>query len=163
MSEETIDLAIKRFVLSSTSPCSTRTTILRGGDTWTPDTHIKLIQKYGFDLETSQHLSLNYGDFSWEVADLACTDPQNLVKIAQGYPFIEAEILYACRNELACTLTDVIARRTRLSFLNASACRKALPRIVEVMGDELGWPVERRQSEIANAEEFLKSMGLSVC
>lgn len=34
---------------------------------------------------------------------------------------------------------DMIARRLRLAFLNVQACQEALPEIVSIMAEELGW------------------------
>lgn len=74
---------------------------------------------------------------------------------------IEAEIRYAVRNEYAQTVIDVIARRTRLSFLNAQAALDAVPRVVEIMAEELDWDRERRRKEVEGAVVFLGSMGLA--
>jgi glycerol-3-phosphate dehydrogenase len=53
-----------------------------------------------------------------------------------------------------------VARRTRLSFLNAQAALDALPRVVDIMADECGWSKARKASEIEKATVFLTSMGL---
>ena len=73
---------------------------------------------------------------------------------------IEAEVRYAVRHEYAQTAIDVIARRCRLSFLNAQAALDALPRVVEIMAEELHWPAARAKAETAAATNFLLSMGL---
>ena len=73
---------------------------------------------------------------------------------------IEAEVRYAVRHEYAETAVDVIARRCRLSFLNAQATLGALPRVVEIMAEDLGWSHSRQQAEIDRATKFLASMGL---
>lgn len=39
---------------------------------------------------------------------------------------------------------DVLARRTRLAFLNAYSALDALPRVIEIMKDELGWTKQRQ-------------------
>ena len=67
---------------------------------------------------------------------------------------------YAVRYEYAQTAVDVIARRCRLSFLNAQAALGALPRVVEIMTEDLDWSHSRQQAEIDRATEFLASMGL---
>lgn len=51
---------------------------------------------------------------------------------------------YAVR-EYACTAVDIIARRTRLSFCNVHAAQEALPRIVEIMAEELKWSKAKQQ------------------
>jgi glycerol-3-phosphate dehydrogenase len=58
------------------------------------------------------------------------------------------------------TAIDVLARRTRLSFLDAHAALDALPRIVDIMAEELGWSYSERKKQISKAFQFLGSMGL---
>lgn len=64
-------------------------------------------------------------------------------------------------HEYAQTAVDVLARRTRLSFLNVYAALEALPRVVDIMADELGWSRAERKAQIAQAVEFFGSMGLA--
>ena len=60
--------------------------------------------------------------------------------------------------------TDFIARRTRLSFLNVQVTLECLPRIIDIMSEELGWDSRRKEKEFEDAQEFLRSMGLpEVC
>lgn len=47
--------------------------------------------------------------------------------------------------EYACTLVDVLARRTRLAFLDVQAAEEAIPRIAEIMSKELNWSKSRKQ------------------
>jgi len=53
-------------------------------------------------------------------------------------------VIYAVR-EYAATVIDVLARRTRLAFLNVRAAEESLPRIVELMSRELGWSKQHEQ------------------
>jgi glycerol-3-phosphate dehydrogenase len=73
---------------------------------------------------------------------------------------IDAEVRYAVRHEYAQKAVDVIARRTRLSFLNAQAALDALPQVVDILAEELQWDQKRKKQEIEDATEFLASMGL---
>lgn len=74
---------------------------------------------------------------------------------------IEAEVHYAIRHEYAQTALDVLARRTRLSFLNARAALQALPRVIDIMSEELGWTRQERIKQIKDTIDFLVgSMGL---
>jgi glycerol-3-phosphate dehydrogenase len=73
---------------------------------------------------------------------------------------IDAEVRYAVRHEYALTAIDVLARRTRLSFLNARAALDALPHIVDIMADEFGWSYRERKKQISEAFQFLGTMGL---
>lgn len=50
-----------------------------------------------------------------------------------------------------------------MSFLNVLAADEALPRIVEIMGEELNWSKEKRAYEIQHGKDFLKrEMGLNL-
>ena len=59
--------------------------------------------------------------------------------------------------EYAATAVDVIARRLRLSFLNVQAAEEALPVVVQIMGDELGWDQQERARQTEEAVVFLRS------
>ncbi|KAH6571438.1 hypothetical protein BASA60_007150 [Batrachochytrium salamandrivorans] len=163
MAEETVDKAIQVFDLKPSGPCVTEHLQLIGSSGWSKNMFIKLIQHFGLETEVAQHLSDSYGDRAWTVAALASQTgsrwPLFGRRLAPGYPYIEAEVYYACQREYACTIVDVIARRTRLSFLNAQATLAALPRIAEIMSDELGWDTARKQAEINTATQFLMTMG----
>jgi glycerol-3-phosphate dehydrogenase len=74
---------------------------------------------------------------------------------------IEAEVVYAVRYEYAQTAIDVLARRTRLSFLNARAALESLPRVVDIMASELNWSRAQKKAQIEQAVSFLSSMGLA--
>lgn len=60
------------------------------------------------------------------------------------FPYVEAEVRYACR-EYAAKAKDIIARRLRLAFLNAQAAEEALPKIIDIMGEELKWSSQEKQ------------------
>ena len=64
------------------------------------------------------------------------------------------------RSEGACTAADVISRRTRLAFLDVDSALKALPRVIDVMAEELSWSDARREHEWTETVHFLRSMGL---
>jgi glycerol-3-phosphate dehydrogenase len=155
MAEETVDEAIKQFKLKPIEKCQTDHIKLIGGHAWSKTMFIKLIQQFGLETEVAKHLSESYGDRAWTVAAMAeetgLAWPIHGKRLSPLYPYIEAECRYACRVEYAQRATDFIARRTRLSFLNVQATLDALPRVIDLMGEELGWD---------DALQFLKSMGL---
>jgi glycerol-3-phosphate dehydrogenase len=53
-------------------------------------------------------------------------------------PYCGAEVVWAVREEMARTVEDVLARRTRALFLNARAAIAMAPRVAELMAKELG-------------------------
>ena len=52
--------------------------------------------------------------------------PVTGIRLHQEFPYIEAEVKYAIK-EYARSAIDIIARRTRISFLNVLAADEALP------------------------------------
>ncbi|KAF7323209.1 Glycerol-3-phosphate dehydrogenase [Mycena chlorophos] len=164
MAEETVNEAVKVFKLKPKTGCVTETLRLVGSDGWSRNMFIGLVQRYGLETEVAKHLSDNYGDRAWTVCDLAEptgeTWPLHGIRLSKAYPYIEAEVRYAIRHEYALTPVDVLARRTRLSFLNARAALEALPRVADIMAAELGWSSAEKAQQIKRAVEFLSSMGL---
>jgi glycerol-3-phosphate dehydrogenase len=72
----------------------------------------------GLPLAVAEHLSHNYGDKAGQLAALVEARPRLAAPLATGFPFIEAEVVYAIKHEYAVTAVDVLARRTRLAFLH---------------------------------------------
>nr|ALE15156.1 mitochondrial glycerol-3-phosphate dehydrogenase [Larimichthys crocea] len=157
MAEETLDAAIKAHSLPA-EPCKTVGLQLEGGKGWTPTLYIRLVQDYGLENEVAQHLASTYGGKAFDVAKMAQVTGQRWPivgkRLVSEFPYIESEVLYAIK-EYACTAIDVIARRTRLGFLNVQAADEALPRIVQIMGKELDWCQERKTAELEAARNFL--------
>ncbi|XP_027866820.1 glycerol-3-phosphate dehydrogenase, mitochondrial isoform X1 [Xiphophorus couchianus] len=157
MAQETIDAAVK-FLHLPARPCRTVGLMLEGAKDWTPTLFIRLVQDYGLEEEVAQHLATAYGGKAFDVAKMAQVTGQRWPivgkRLVSEFPYIEAEVLYAIK-EYACTAIDVMARRTRLGFLNVQAADEALPRIVQIMGKELNWSQEKRTEELEAAKMFL--------
>ena len=66
------------------------------------------------------------------------------------------QVRFAVR-EYACTAVDVIARRLRISFLNVVAAEEALPRIIDIMTEELKWSKSEARKQHEEAVKFLRS------
>ncbi|KIO05263.1 hypothetical protein M404DRAFT_141245 [Pisolithus tinctorius Marx 270] len=174
MAEETVNTAVEVFGLQDkvNGPCRTEELRLVGSDGWSPTMFIGLIQRastmlayfFGLDTDVATQLSDNYGDRAWTVCALAQPTgeqwPLHGVRLSPNYSYLEAEVLYATRHEYACTAVDVLARRTRLAFVNAQAALSALPRVIEIMSEELGWDRARQRQEFERSIKFLQSMGL---
>ena len=132
MAEETIDAAVKACDLKPKNGCVTKGLLLEGGHTWTPTSFIRLVQDYGLETEVAIHLSNTYGDQAEKVAEMSSLTgkrwPVTGVRLHQEFPYLEAEVKYAVK-EYARSAVDVIARRTRMSFLNVLAADEALPSI----------------------------------
>lgn len=58
-------------------------------------------------------------------------------KLHANYDFVEGEIVWAIRNEMARTPEDFLARRTRLLFLDVKVCNEIIERVSKIMASEL--------------------------
>lgn len=131
--------------------CQTHMVRLVGAHGYSQNLFINLIQHYGLETEVAQHLTESYGDRAWSVAAMCQPSqkrfPARGERLAPLYPFVDGEVRYACRAEMAQTAADVLSRRTRLAFLNASAALEALPKVIDIMAEELGWNSSRKDIE----------------
>ncbi|KAE8335163.1 hypothetical protein BDV24DRAFT_144402 [Aspergillus arachidicola] len=144
--------------------CQTHQVRLIGAHGYSKTLFINLIQHFGLETDVAKHLTQSYGDRAWQVAALSSPTnarfPVRGQRISALYPFIDGEVRYAVRHEYAQTAVDVIARRTRLAFLNAEAALEALPSIIDLMSEELNWDNKRKDLEWKESVGFLSSMGL---
>lgn len=185
MAEETVDEAIKNFHLqpkpldyvpriSGTDitdrdapldgTCQTHQVKLVGAHGFNKTLFINLIQHFGVETDVAKHLMTSYGDRAWTVAALCSPTnkrfPVRGTRISELYPYVDGEVRYACRHEYAESAVDVLARRTRLAFLNAQAALESLPGVIDLMSEELGWSKQRQEREWKEGVSFLASMGL---
>ncbi|KAH9898619.1 FAD dependent oxidoreductase-domain-containing protein [Xylariomycetidae sp. FL2044] len=185
MAEECVDAAVKEFGLP-TKPfvdaprvsgteavddgaildgsCQTHNVRLVGAHGFSKTLFINIIQHFGIETEVAKHLTESYGDRAWTVAAMCKPTDQRFPargeRISELYPFVDGEIRYAVTHEYAQTAVDVVARRTRLAFLNAQAALECLPRIIDIMSEELKWDKKRQDREWTDTVAFLESMGL---
>jgi glycerol-3-phosphate dehydrogenase len=66
---------------------------------------------------------------------------------------VKAEVIWAIRQEMARTLEDVLARRTRALFLNARAALAMAPAVAELMASELDWDKVTHAKQLAAFRE----------
>ncbi len=79
-----------------------------------------------------------YGADAPAIQDLMRLHPSLAEPLHPLLPYTAAEVVWAARFEMACTLEDILARRTRALFLNARAALEMAPRVVSLLAAELG-------------------------
>ena len=75
---------------------------------------------------------------------------QLLGRLAPDIDIIEAEVVWAARHELAFSVDDVLARRTRLAQERPDRGAAIAPRVAKLLGAELGWNAARQEREVAS-------------
>ena len=82
---------------------------------------VVLLQEFGEWIAppTAHHLVRAYGGRARHVLQTRSADGRALLEpLVRGFPYLEAEVVHAVRHEYAVHAEDVLARRTRLAFLN---------------------------------------------
>ena len=97
------------------------------------------LKVHGFceDAERFGELAI-YGADAEKIEDLIKENPKLAEKLHKNLSYCAAEIVWAARFEMAQTVEDVLARRTRALFLDARAAIEIAPRTAEIMARELG-------------------------
>jgi glycerol-3-phosphate dehydrogenase len=101
-------------------------------------------------------------------ADLPIKPPATLDKtepLHPDFPYTDGDVIRAVRDEMARTIEDVLARRTRVLFLDAKAAIKLAARVGELMAKELdkddAWVAEQIVNFRTIAENYSPTLSSS--
>jgi glycerol-3-phosphate dehydrogenase len=132
MAEHTVDQAADLARLPE-RPCVTRT-----------------LNVHGFHPNADRFGALGvYGSDALAIQDLTRATPALGAALHADLPYTGAEVVWSTRHEMARTVEDVLARRTRALFLNARAAAAIAPAVARLMAGELGWDSSREAAEVA--------------
>jgi glycerol-3-phosphate dehydrogenase len=100
-----------------------------------------------------------YGSDAPAIEHLMAGDAPLRERLHPDLPYTAAEVVWAARHEMARTVEDVLARRTRALFLNARAAIAMAPRVAELLAHELQrddrWRARELRSFQDTARHFL--------
>lgn len=119
MAEETVDLAIVHTGLEPKA-CVTQNLSIHGSTTSTGNDHLAI-----------------YGSDRNKIEALIKQDPGLAKPLHSSFPFIEAEIIWSARNEMAETVEDILSRRLRVLFIDAQAAKEMAPQVASLLAKEL--------------------------
>jgi glycerol-3-phosphate dehydrogenase len=132
MAEDCVNQAATMAQLEE-RPCVTRTLNIHG--------YHQNAEKFG-DLEV-------YGGDAPAIETLRRSSAALAEVLDPELPYTAAEIVWAARHEMARTLDDVLARRTRALFLNSKAALRMAPKAAAVLARELGRDEAWERAQIA--------------
>jgi glycerol-3-phosphate dehydrogenase len=141
MGQDTIDRATQVAALPKRA-CVTLDLKLHG---WTPEpapAGSPWESEYGADLSA--------------LKDLSAQDPRLDALLHPRLPFKLREVVWAARYEMARTVEDVLARRTRALFLDARAAIEAAPAVAGLLAAELRHCEAWKQKSLADFVETAK-------
>ena len=85
-------------------------------------------------------------------------------KLHPDLPYTASDVIRAVRSEMAQTVEDVLARRTRALFLNATAAIAMAPRVADIMaaelGKDVGWAAKQVDDFLLVAEAYKLPLNL---
>ncbi|MCZ6678155.1 MAG: glycerol-3-phosphate dehydrogenase/oxidase [Candidatus Poribacteria bacterium] len=97
--------------------------------------------------EARQRLIQRYGSGIAQIEALIGQDATLADRLIESLPFLKAEVIYACWEEMVLTLEDFLWRRTRIGLTRGQGIPQA-PEIGGLIGQECGWDKERINAEV---------------
>ena len=134
MAADAVDRAVE--VLGTRRRSRTKRLRLHGADGWDAS-------------GLPQELTERYGSDATEVLALQRADVRLTEPIVQGLPYSKAEVVYAARAEMACTVDDVLSRRTRARLLARDDSAEAADDVAALLATELGWDENEVARQVA--------------
>ncbi|MFV0426366.1 MAG: FAD-dependent oxidoreductase [Beutenbergiaceae bacterium] len=122
-------------------------TPLSGGATFDRRAYVAASADAGVPQQVARGWLRRYGCNAVEVLSRWQADPDARIVIGPRGLSV-AEIRYAVQVEMACTLADLLVRRTSIFFWDAHGGLETIERISTVMAHELGWDEQQRMSEV---------------
>jgi len=143
MGEDTVDQAA---TVGELDPVESRTTELKLHGAQVTSDFRDALYVYGSDMKG--------------IRDLAAS-PELAAKLHDRLPYIAAEVSWAARNEMARTVEDVLARRTRALLLDARASIEAAEPVAKLLARELNRNAEWAENQLRVYSELAQQYVLS--
>lgn len=97
-----------------------------------------------------------YGVDASQIAAIQKENPSMATKLHPNYPYTEAQVIWAVREEMALKVEDVLSRRIRLLILDAKAALEVAPRVAALMAEELGKDTDWIRDELEDFDKLAK-------
>jgi glycerol-3-phosphate dehydrogenase len=121
---------------------------LPGGDIASYDALLAEISRETNDAPLAAHLAQSYGSRWRQVWSEISSDGGDAILI-DGLPYTAGELRYCARMEMACTLGDLLIRRTKLAFETRDHGTLIADRAAAAVAGVLGWDERARSAAVA--------------
>ena len=91
-----------------------------------------------------------------EVPTSSVFSPAHGERLLASLSFLEEDVVHAVRQEWACTVEDVLARRSRLLLLDARASMEIAPKVASLIAAELGYDESWQEKQVAHFRELAR-------
>ena len=111
----------------------------------------------GLSRSVLAHLAGRHGTETGDVLRLCASHPELASPLHPALPYIRAEVVWAARMEMARSVEDVLARRTRAAILDRNAALEAAPLVASLLGGELGLDDATEAAQVADFERAIRA------
>ena len=98
-----------------------------------------------------------YGTDAFKINDLINENPELAEMLDDSLQISKAQVVWAVKNEMARTVEDVLARRTRALLLDAKKSEALAPKVADIMASELGMNGEWTKNQIDSYKQLAKN------
>jgi glycerol-3-phosphate dehydrogenase len=151
MAAEAVDEVVRRLRRRAREPLTHRRP-LPGGELASVEGEVAAAAQTTGDPEAAAWMVRAHGTRWRRVWSLCETDRRLRERLDPELPYLAAEVAHATTHELACTLGDVLLRRTHLAFETRDHGRAAAERAADVMAPLLAWDAAQREAMMAHFE-----------
>lgn len=150
MASDAVDAAVHSLG-GPIGPSVTTTVPLLGADGYRArwnQRHL-LARESGLTVARIEHLLNRYGDNTDQLLEMIADDARLAEPLPGAEDYLAVEIAYACSHEGAMHLTDLLARRTRISIETWDRGVSTAPVAAAIAAEVLGWDGEKVDYEVA--------------
>jgi glycerol-3-phosphate dehydrogenase len=144
MAQDTVDVLSRR---DGRKPIHlTQDLPLQGGMNWASvqPTLERRGETLGIPSPILKHLGRSYGSEANELLNLIEHDSSLATQLIADLPYIRAEVIYACRYEMAMKPADILARRTAIILEDRQGGLGIVDEVAALMGQEYGWSLAQQ-------------------
>ena len=157
MAEDVVDHLEARE--GKSQPAATRTLRLQGATRW-PESRERFFQRAAearLEATVAEHLVHAYGDEALEILDLIAEEPALGERLIPDLPYLRAEVIHACRAEMALTLEDLLSRRLRIAVEDRTRGLGVAAEVATLMAQELGWSDKECGARLAAYDKYMRT------
>ena len=152
LAQDAVD-TVYRHLGRAAPPCGTKDRVLPGGR------GVPATVRSSLPDRSEDRLSRYYGSRAGQVRALAERNPALAAVVHEPTGLLAAELVFAVEQDLAVTLTDVLARRVLLA-LEPGHGLECVDEAVRVLGEHQGWDAGRRATEVAGYHSWLERLAV---
>jgi len=95
-----------------------------------------------------------YGSDAMQIRQMISVDASLGERIHPSFNYCKAELVWAVNNEMAMTVEDILARRSRMLFVDARAAIAAAEPVAKLMAEQLGKDEVWKEDQVRRFQEM---------